>query len=699
MRSHNITIVAAWLCLAVAASGQSIPNPSFEVDTYSVWPGYTAGNGGEITGWSVSGAGVGLNPANNLNPFADNGAVPNGSKVAFIQNNGTISTTISGLLSGQGYRITFRANRRSATAGIPYPSWSIDGNPRVPFAVTTPVGGANPYYTVTATFTAAAPTAVLSIMSTSVVDATVLLDDFRIGRLDPDIAVQAPAGIAQENQVIASGNNAYGQSTIPASAMSNVVDVFAGQYFSGVLRNDGTVHVWGDNEFGSLLVPESLQGRIREASSGGNHAVAILDDGSFGGWGWDFYNQVSGGPANARTSVVSVAGGIHHTLVATAGGAVFGWGDNLDNALDIPASAHSGVTAVAASWGHSLAIKNGGVIAWGNNGFAAALVPFEAESGVTRIAAALFGSLALKDDGSCVVWGNVGFPPPVTPTSVTSGVVDIAAGAGSMMALRTNGQVIAWSTTELALPAEFQSRVIAIDAGDYHRMALRAPPPMDFGSRLLGSTSPPQIVSIRNTGAGSPLIITNITIIQSVAADYQLDLNGFDESLTNNQATSVAVRFCPKSYGPIDAVLRIESNDPNEGTFDVQLTGEGLPLTSIQWWRLIYFGAPEDMGPGADTNDFDGDGLDNLAEFAFSQIPTNPASAAVPLPSMVSNRFGYSFGVPSFITGITYGAEWNTNLTGAWLPLTNGAAGTNYDFRILMDGIDRAYLRLKVSQP
>jgi len=96
-------IVLAGLC-ELAGTAQTIPNPSFEADTFTGWPGYiaTAGNHA-ITGWTASNdAKVGLNPAGG-SPFADNGAIPDGKNVAFIQSQDeatTLSTTITGLTVG-----------------------------------------------------------------------------------------------------------------------------------------------------------------------------------------------------------------------------------------------------------------------------------------------------------------------------------------------------------------------------------------------------------------------------------------------------------------------------------------------------------------------------------------------------------------------------------------------------------------------
>ncbi len=62
----------------------TIPNPSFETDHYTLSPGYASGNGGTITGWTISNPGsIGLNINGMINPglFADNGLIPDGARM------------------------------------------------------------------------------------------------------------------------------------------------------------------------------------------------------------------------------------------------------------------------------------------------------------------------------------------------------------------------------------------------------------------------------------------------------------------------------------------------------------------------------------------------------------------------------------------------------------------------------------------
>jgi hypothetical protein len=105
--------------VAVPGRAQTIPNPSFEADTFATYPGYCNESGnGPITGWNASDTSkIGLNSVSD-NPFANDGIIPDGANVAFIQSFGetnTLATTITGLAPGTRYAVSCRVSSRAST--------------------------------------------------------------------------------------------------------------------------------------------------------------------------------------------------------------------------------------------------------------------------------------------------------------------------------------------------------------------------------------------------------------------------------------------------------------------------------------------------------------------------------------------------------------------------------------------------------
>lgn len=172
-------------CAAGPLAAQTIPNPGFETDTFTTAPGYVSGNPQGITGWNGSPAErYGLNPSSG-SPFANNGTIPQGAQVAFIQSDASgtpteISTTISGLTVNTQYRLSFRTNARSGDANPdPILSVSVGGTELMNSHIWS-VGGAAPYRNVDLLFTADSTSTSLVLQNQQTFDTTVLIDDFTV---------------------------------------------------------------------------------------------------------------------------------------------------------------------------------------------------------------------------------------------------------------------------------------------------------------------------------------------------------------------------------------------------------------------------------------------------------------------------------------------------------------------------------------
>ena len=157
---------ALWVsALTLTAQAQTLVNPSFEADTFTAYPGWQFLNG-PVTGWGGPDT-FGLNPVDGLYPYADNGVIPDGLQVAFLEGNGSITQRVSGFVVGAEYVVTYWENARAGDA----PALRVSvGGPGLRTQIITPVHLVNSgeYREVTSSpFIAVSPEMVLTFTTTS----------------------------------------------------------------------------------------------------------------------------------------------------------------------------------------------------------------------------------------------------------------------------------------------------------------------------------------------------------------------------------------------------------------------------------------------------------------------------------------------------------------------------------------------------
>jgi hypothetical protein len=326
-----------------------------------------------------------------------------------------------------------------------------------------------------------------------------------------------------------------------------VTAIAAGWFHSVALKDDGSVVTWGELSLASLdwgwpIMPAGLSG-VTAIAAGAYHTVVLVDpiapkiitqpsaetvragqNASFSvtarGYPFTFNYQwrkggikISGatgatynlGPAQssqagAYTVVISnSAGSVTSappavlTVSPASSGAVLVWGDTSSGQASVPRAALSGVTAIAAGYLHTVALKDGLVLAWGDNRSGqvtgtpsspyyiktASPVTLGGEvlNGVMAIVAGYLYTVALRADGSVVAWGDNGSGQTNVPIAARSGVAAIAAGHAHVLALKTDSSVVAWgdnSGGQTDVPISAQSDVIAVSAGEIYSAALKA---------------------------------------------------------------------------------------------------------------------------------------------------------------------------------------------------------------------------------
>ena len=383
------------------------------------------------------------------------------------------------------------------------------------------------------------------------------------------------ARAATADAVVAWGNDASGQATVPLAAQSGVRGIAAGGSYTVALKNDGSVVAWGYNAAGQVtgtptaLYPYSatansitLQGEVLSGvmaiAAGGSHTVTLKSNGNVLAWGANAQGQVTG-TASTNDPFSAIA-----------------------NPMILGGKILNGITAIAAGDAHTVALKNdGSVVAWGYNtagqvtGIPTTTAPYSAIanpvtlkgqvlSRVIAIAAGVYHSVALRSDGSVVVWGS--WEDQTAPVAAQSGVTAIAAGYEFTVALKNDGSVVASGLYAMNVPMAAQSGVVAIAAGEFHVLALK-----NDGSVVVWGKTPSGL-SLDGTD-----VPANLSGVAAIAA-------GFDHSVALAAPKSPAV-----STQPISQAVALWQR----ARFHV--TATGYPL-SYQWRKdgIVIEGATSD---------------------------------------------------------------------------------------------------------
>ncbi len=185
-------------------------------------------------------------------------------------------------------------------------------------------------------------------------------------------------------------------------------------------------------------------------------------------WGRHSWGQCN---VPAGSDFTAIAAGYGHSLALKANGTLMAWGGNSDGQCDVPAG--SNFTAIAAGYNYSLALKDdGSLLAWGNNRWGQCNVATGNE--FVAISGGTYHCLALKNNGSVVAWGWNGHGQCEVPTG--NDFVAIAAGGIQSLAMKDDGSLVGWgeAISHGIGDVPTGNNFVAIAAGNNHSLALTA---------------------------------------------------------------------------------------------------------------------------------------------------------------------------------------------------------------------------------
>jgi hypothetical protein len=231
-----------------------------------------------------------------------------------------------------------------------------------------------------------------------------------------------------------------------------------------------------------------------------------------------------------------------------------------------------------------------------------------------------------------------------------------------------------------------------------------------FVLTVIADNRPPAISDVpsqfveKNTTAAIPFIVSDPT---SPVDSLTVQFHSFMPSILPQENIVISgtganriltVTPAPDQTGLAIVTLTVSDGELNSSkSFFITFTPPTLAS-----WRQTHFSSRENSGAGADLNDFDGDGMANLLEYALGTSPTDPSSVA--RPAVARDKDGsltLAITRPADLPGITYEVEVSDNLVN-WLKgpsnvTTVENSATTFKVRSWSFSSQKRFIRLAVT--
>jgi glycosidase len=235
--------------------------------------------------------------------------------------------------------------------------------------------------------------------------------------------------------------------------------------------------------------------------------------------------------------------------------------------------------------------------------------------------------------------------------------------------------------------------------------------------------------SILVTNAGSTASNGSVTLTETPPAGMSINSmsgNGWTYNASNQTCTRSDSLAAGESYPTVtvdvtfntDAATELSNTASISGGGDANTTNNSATdsvtlspaLTPIETWRQLHFGSPENTGQGADGNIVANDGMPNLMKYALGINPTTPGASAAPTGARQGGLLKLTFTRRRDATDITYRVESTNDPTTDWTTLYSSAqtpyeGGQNESSPVTVSDNPpistptKRFMRLKVTRP
>lgn len=223
--------------------------------------------------------------------------------------------------------------------------------------------------------------------------------------------------VTENEEVYGWGNNAFDQTILPSDVKSlidregGVQKIGAGDQYSVVLTNEGTIKVWGSTLPNRLnLISRKYDKNVKDFATGSVNILLVTMNNEvevIGSKGSELDTAIPEELVNGEVEIVQIARSQKSGSAIDADGKLWTWGSASENIRNAPELEEKAVQLVAGRE-HTLVLTESGKIqAWGKHDHDVTTTP--EGDGYQRIFADFYNNYAFKDESTYESWGLDGY--------------------------------------------------------------------------------------------------------------------------------------------------------------------------------------------------------------------------------------------------------------------------------------------------
>lgn len=200
----------------------------------------------------------------------------------------------------------------------------------------------------------------------------------------------------------------------------------AGNQFSAILAEDGTLYLWGNASTADLdcrnaekdvdgmdHAPRQYQGNIEKVSLTANSYICLLKDGTVAYTGYKkdspLNKNLPGNLTNGSVKVVDIATTSQAAAAVDENGNVYVWGVATKGEKNVPEMSAKPVKIYGGRYHFTALLEDGSVVSWGDDMYGQSTVPGSLDADIVDVYCGGYQNYAITKSGDIETWGLKGF--------------------------------------------------------------------------------------------------------------------------------------------------------------------------------------------------------------------------------------------------------------------------------------------------